>query len=97
MQFNTKTHPHYYGVDLNTKTIHVRFLDPSGYIPIHPNMRTDPDRLWSFTAPPGGRPGGRRSDLRSANFIDRADMTFARMVILGKSSAQRISDSECLR
>lgn len=51
MQFYTKTHPHYCGVDLNTKTMHVRFLDPSGYILIHRNMRTDPNRLWSFTAP----------------------------------------------
>jgi len=51
MQFYTKTHHHYCGIDLHAKTMYVCVLNQAGDILEHRNIKTDQDRFLSVIAP----------------------------------------------
>src|SRR3972149_3349815 len=51
MQFYTKTHQYYCGIDLHARTMYVCILNSSGDIVVHRNMQTDPQRFLSLIAP----------------------------------------------
>lgn len=51
MQFYTKTHQHYCGIDLHARTRYVCILNSSGDILVHRNIQTDPQRFLSLIAP----------------------------------------------
>ena len=51
MQFYTKTHQYYCGVDLHAKTMYVCIMNQAGDILVHRNIRTDQDRFLSLIGP----------------------------------------------
>lgn len=51
MQFYTKTHQYYCGIDLHAKTMYVCLLNQAGDVLVHRNIRTDPDRFLQLVAP----------------------------------------------
>ena len=51
MQFYTKTHQHYCGIDLHAKTMYVCILNPSGDILVHRNIKSDPATFLKLIAP----------------------------------------------
>jgi transposase len=51
MQFYTKTHEHYCGIDLHTKMMYVCILNNSGEIVLHQNIPTNPARFLSLIEP----------------------------------------------
>ena len=51
MQFYTKTHQYYCGIDLHAKTMYVCILNQAGDILVHRNIRTDQDRFLSLVGP----------------------------------------------
>ena len=51
MQFYTKTHAHYCGIDLHTKMMYVCILNNSGDIVLHQNIPTDPIKFLKLIAP----------------------------------------------
>ena len=51
MQFYTKTHQHYCGIDLHARTMYVCILNPVGEVLVHRNIRTDKDRFLALIAP----------------------------------------------
>ncbi|MBI3562478.1 MAG: transposase [Gammaproteobacteria bacterium] len=51
MQFYTKTHQHYCGIDLHARTMYVCILNPAGDILVHRNIPTDQQRFLSLIAP----------------------------------------------
>lgn len=51
MQFYTKTHQHYCGIDLHARTMYVCVLNQAGDILLHRNIRTDKDRFLKLIAP----------------------------------------------
>jgi len=51
MQFYTKTHQHYCGIDLHAKTMYVCVMNQAGDILVHRNMRTDKARFLKLVAP----------------------------------------------
>jgi transposase len=51
MQFYTKTHQHYCGIDLHARTMYVCILNQTGEILLHRNIRTDQERFLKLIAP----------------------------------------------
>jgi predicted NBD/HSP70 family sugar kinase len=51
MQFYTKQHKFYCGIDLHTKKMYVCILDEQGEIREHRNMDTDADTFLNTIAP----------------------------------------------
>ena len=51
MQFYTKTHAHYCGIDLHTKMMYVCILNNLGDIVLHQNIPTDPANFLKLIAP----------------------------------------------
>ena len=51
MQFYTKQHKYYCGIDLHTKKMYVCILDEKGEIREHKNMNTDPETFLKTIAP----------------------------------------------
>jgi len=51
MQFYTKTHQHYCGIDLHARTMYVCIMNQAGDILLHRNIRTDQDRFLNLIAP----------------------------------------------
>lgn len=51
MQFYTKTHQHYCGIDLHARTMYVCIMNPAGEILVHRNIRTDKDRFLALITP----------------------------------------------
>ena len=51
MQFYTKTHQYYCGIDLHAKTMYVCILNAAGEILVHRNVRTDPARFLALIEP----------------------------------------------
>jgi transposase len=51
MQFYTKQHKYYCGIDLHTKKMYVCILDEKGEIREHKNMDTDPETFLATIAP----------------------------------------------
>jgi transposase len=49
MQFYTKTHDYYCGVDLHASKMYLCILDQQGDIQLHKNIRTCPDRFLTLT------------------------------------------------
>jgi predicted NBD/HSP70 family sugar kinase len=49
MQFYTKTHQHYCGIDLHARTMYVCVMNPAGEILVHRNIKTDQEKLGSDT------------------------------------------------
>ena len=51
MQFYTKTHQHYCGIDLHARTMYVCIMNREGDILVHRNIRTDQDRFLKLITP----------------------------------------------
>ena len=51
MQFYTKQHKFYCGIDLHTKGMYVCILDETGQVRAHKNMKTDPESFLATIAP----------------------------------------------
>ena len=51
MQFYTKQHQTYGGIDLHARTMYVCILNQAGDILVHPNMKSSPDALLRTIAP----------------------------------------------
>jgi transposase len=51
MQFYTKQHPYYCGIDLHTRTMDVCILDQAGETLLHRNMNATPEALLKAIAP----------------------------------------------
>ena len=51
MQFYTKNHQHYCGIDLHTKMMVVCILNNLGEIVLHQNIPTDPAKFLKLIAP----------------------------------------------
>ena len=51
MQFYTKTHQHYCGIDLHTKTMYVCILNNLGEIVLHKHIATDATKFLKLIAP----------------------------------------------
>lgn len=51
MQFYTKVHQYYCGIDLHAKTMYVCILNQAGDILVHRNIRTEKDRFLTLIAP----------------------------------------------
>ena len=51
MQFYTKQHQTYCGIDLHARTMYVCILNQAGDILVHPNMKSSPDALLRTIAP----------------------------------------------
>src|ERR687888_32744 len=51
MQFYTKQHQTYCGIDLHARTMYVCILNQAGDILVHQNMRSRPDALLRIIAP----------------------------------------------
>lgn len=51
MQFYTKQHKYYCGIDLHAKRMYVCIMDGEGTIREHRNMKTDPEAFLKIIAP----------------------------------------------
>jgi len=51
MQFYTKTHAHYCGIDLHTKMMYICILNTSGEMVLHQNIATDPAKFLKLIEP----------------------------------------------
>ena len=51
MQFYTKNHKHYCGIDLHTKMMYVCILNSLGEIVLHKNIPTNPAKFLKIIAP----------------------------------------------
>src|SRR3990172_7536921 len=51
MNFYTKQHKFYCGIDLHTKKMYVCILDAGGNIRVHQNIETDPDAFLRIITP----------------------------------------------
>jgi len=51
MQFYTKTHNHYCGIDLHAKTMYLCILDREGQILLHQNMKSRPEDFLAAAQP----------------------------------------------
>jgi hypothetical protein len=51
MQFYTKQHQTYCGIDLHARTMYVCILDPRGEVLGHRHMKTDPQTFLNAIAP----------------------------------------------
>ena len=50
MQFYTKTHPYYCGIDLHTKTMYVCILNNEGEIVLHQNIKSQAEPFIELIA-----------------------------------------------
>jgi transposase len=51
MNFYTRQHKHYCGIDLHAKAMYVCILDQSGTILVHKNLPTTPEAVLRIIAP----------------------------------------------
>ena len=51
MQFYTKTHSHYCGIDLHSKTMYLCILDGAGEVLLHQNIKSRPEPFLEAVAP----------------------------------------------
>jgi hypothetical protein len=51
MQFYTKQHRHYCGIDLHARTLYVCVLDQASQVLAHKNLRATPDAFLEAVAP----------------------------------------------
>jgi hypothetical protein len=51
MNFYTRQHKHYCGIDLHAKAMYVCILDQSGTIRVHKNLPTTPEAFLRILAP----------------------------------------------
>jgi len=51
MQFYTKSHTHYCGIDLHAKTMYLCILDSEGNVALHRNIPCDPEKFLRAVAP----------------------------------------------
>jgi hypothetical protein len=51
MQFYTKNHQYYCGIDLHARTIYICILNQAGDVLVHRNCQSNADRFLSIIAP----------------------------------------------
>ena len=51
LRFYTKTHQHYCGIDLHSRSMYLCILDRDGEIRLHQNMRATPEAFLAAVAP----------------------------------------------
>jgi hypothetical protein len=51
MNFYTRQHKHYCGIDLPARAMYICILDPSGTILVHKNLSTTPEAVSRVIAP----------------------------------------------
>ena len=60
MNFYTRQHKHYCGIDLHARAMYVCILDQSGTKLVHKNLPTTPEAFLRVIAPVSRGPGRRR-------------------------------------
>ena len=51
MRFYPQQHQYHRGIDMHARSIYLGILDQSGEIPLHRNMRANPDAFLKAVAP----------------------------------------------